>query len=310
MFSQRLSKIICAVFLTIPFLILITSCDDFKDESFKIDSVDDIGIEAITDNDAAEIIKPMNISWNDSLQKYIVTNIGQANTFEVSSINSVWDSLIYYDAEVFKTDFRRIEAYDFQNILIVTYKDTVNNSVIKIDTVNFDNNPVVFDVTQYMTDSTFSNFDTTMLTIQLNVDSVLLSSVDSRIDQLKSNPSVDSIFVSVPLPNYFMTVGGNLDGYSVAYRSSTAGKLNIYSDNFVDIQIIDISSMDSTYLVSNSIPLEMIAEYYVATDNNLADPLLKSFVSIELENKDYIIQLKKTETTVNSGKTYFSLVTE
>jgi len=308
MFSQFLNKIICAVVLIIP--LLITSCDDFKDEIYKIDSVNDIGIEAITDNDAAETIKPMNISWNDSLKKYIVINIGQANTFEVSSINSVWDSLINYDAGVFKAEFRRIEAYDFQNILIVTYKDTANNNVINIDTVNFDNNPVVFDTTQYMTDSTLSDFDTTMFTIQLNVDSVLMSSVDGYIDQLKSNPSVDSIFVSVPLPNYFMTVGGNPNGYSVAYRSLAAGKLNIYSDNFIDIRIIEVSSMDSTYLVSTNISLEMIAEYYSLAENKTPDPLLKSYVSIELENKDYIIQLKKTETTINSGKTYFSLVTE
>ncbi len=308
MYSQRLSKIICAVFLIIP--LLITSCDDFKDETYKIDPVDDIGIEAITDNDAAETIKPMNITWSDSLQTYIVINIGQTDTFEVTNINSVWDSLITYGVEVFAADFRQIETYDFQNILIVTYKDTASGSIVNIDTVNFDNEPVLFDTTQYMTGSTLSGFDTTMFTIQISVDSVLMSSVDSHIDQLRSNPSVDSIFVSVPLPNYFMTVGGNLNGYSVAYRSSTAGKLNIYLNNFVDFRVIEISSMDSTYIVSTSIPLDMIAEYYTLSGNNLPAPLLKSYVSIELENKDYIIQLKKTETTTNSGKTYFSLVTE
>lgn len=307
MFSQYSSKIICAIFLMIP--LLITSCDDFKDETFKIDSIDDIGIEAITDNDASVELMPMNISWNDSLQVYNVINPVQDDTFDVATIGSVWDSLIAYDIEITSADYRRIETYDFQNILIVTYKDTANNSVVNIDTVNFDNNPVVFDTTQYMTDSTYSEFDTTMFTI-VNVDSILLESVEDRMEQLESDPAVDSFYVSVPIPNYFVTVGGNTDGYSVAYRPSAAGKLHIYSDNFVNFQIIDVSSMDSTYLVSDNLSLEAIAEYYTISGNDPPEPLLKSYVSVELENKDYIIQLFKTETTINSGRTYFSLITE
>ena len=259
MFSQRLSKIICVVFLMI--LLLIISCDDFKEETYKIDSVDDIGIEAITDNAAAETIKPMTISWSDSLQTYTVINIGLTDTFEVTTIGAIWDTLMKYETEVLPVDSRIVQAFDTAGVVF-------------------------------------------------SVDTVLLALVDSHVDQVESNPSVDSIFVSVPSPNYFMTVGGNLNGYSVAYRSLTAGKLNIYSNNFVDFQVIEISSMDSTYIIPTSIPLEMIAEYYTLSDNNLPDPLLKSYVSIELENKDYIIQLKKTETTINSGKTYFSLVTE
>jgi len=259
MFSQCLSKIICAVFLMI--LLLIISCDDFKDETYKIDSIDDIGIEAITDNDAAVTIKPMIITWSDSLQTYTVINVGPVDTFEVTTIGAVWDTLMQYKIEVLTVDSRIVQAFDTAGVAI-------------------------------------------------SEDTVLFASVDSHVDQIESNPSVDSIFVSVPSPNYFMTVGGNLNGYSVAYKSSAAGKLKIFSDNFVDFRVIEIGSMDSTYLVSTNIPLEMVAEYYMVTGNDSPDPLLKSYVSIELENKNYIIQLKKTETTINSGKTYFSLVTE
>lgn len=259
MFSQRLIKITCAIFLLIP--LLITSCDDFKDETYKIDSVDDIGIEAITDNGAAVIIKPMTITWSDSLQTYMVINIGPADTFEVTTIAAIWDTLMEYKIEVLPVEYRIIQAFDAAG------------------------GPI-------------------------SEDTVLLASVDSQVNQVESNPSVDSIFVSVPWPNYLMTIGGNTSGYSVAYKPSAAGKLNIYSDNFVNFQIIEISSMDSTNLVSNNIPLEMVAEYYTVSGNDSPDPLLKSYASVNLENKDYIIQINRTETTINGGKVYFSLVTE
>ena len=261
MFSQRLIKIICAIFLIIP--LLITSCDDVKDETYKIDSIDDIGIEAITDNGAAEIIKPMTITWSDSLQTYMVINIGPADTFEVTTIAAIWDILMEYKIEVLPVEYRILQSFDADGALITEYTDTVT-----------------------------------------------LSSVDNHVNWVESYYSVDSVFVSVPWPNYFMTIGGNTSGYSVAYKPSAAGKLNIYSDNFVNFRIIEISSMDSTNLVSNNIPLEMVAEYYTVSGNASPDPLLKSYTSVNLENKDYIIQIIRTETTINGGKIYFSLVTE
>jgi len=259
MFSQRSSKIIYAVFLIIP--LLIVSCDDFKDETYKIDSIDDIGIEALSVNDEAVTIKPMIITWSDSLQTYTVINIGLVDTFEVTTIAAIWDTLMEYKIEVLPVEYRIIQAFDAAGTPI-------------------------------------------------SEDTVLLSSVDSQVNQLESNSSVDSISVSVPWPNHLMTVGENTSGYSIAYKPSAAGTLNIYSSNFVNFQIVEISSMDTTVLVSNNIPLEMIAEYYTVTGNESPDPLLKSYASVNLENKEYIIQIFRTETTLLGGKVYFSLVTE
>lgn len=259
MFSQRSNKIIYAVFLIIPLLII--SCDDFKDETYKIDSIDDIGIEALSVNDEAVTIKPMTITWSDSLQTYVVINIGLADTFEVTTIAAIWDTLMEYDIEVLPVENRIVKAFDEGGTTI-------------------------------------------------SEDTVLLAAVNSRIDQLESDSSVDSIFVSVPRPNYLMTVGANISGYSVAYKPSVAGILNIYSSNFVNFQIIEISSMDTTVLSPNNIPLEMVAGHYTVTSNKSPDPLLKSYTSVSLENKNYIIQIFKTENTINGGKVYFSLVTE
>jgi len=259
MFSQRSSKIIYAVFLMIPLLII--SCDDFKDETYKIDSNDDIGIEALSVNDQAVTIKPMTITWSDSLQIYTVINIGPVDTFEVATIAAIWDTLMEYKIEVLPVEYRIIQSFNSAGTSI-------------------------------------------------SEDTVLFASVDSHVNQIESDPSVDSISVSVPWPNYLMAIGGNLSGYSVAYKPSAASKLNIYSNDFVNFRIIEISSMDSTNLVSNNIPLEMVAEYYTVTGNNSPNPLLKSYASVNLENKNYIIQIFKTETTINSGKVYFSLVTE
>lgn len=260
MFSQRLDTKISLFFLFLTSLFIL-SCDDFQDETYTIDTIDDLGIEAITDKNAAVTIKPMNITWSDSLQVYIGINTGTADTFQVATINAIWDTLIEYGIEVATVEYRIIKAFDAGNTLI-------------------------------------------------SVDTVQLASVDSYVTQLESNASVDSINVSVPQPNYFITVGANVNGYSIAYRPQSANKVNIYSDNFVNYRIIEVSSMDSTYLVPSTIPLEAVAGYYTISSNKPPEPYLKSRGSVNLAQKNYIIQVMKTEATINSGRTYLSLVTE
>lgn len=260
MFSQKFNTKISLFFLFL-ILLFILSCDDFQDETYVIDSIDDLGIEAITDKNAAVTIKPMDITWSDSLQMYIGINTGTSDTFQVATISAIWDSLIEYGIEVTTVEYRIIKTFDSGDSL-------------------------------------------------LSVDTVQLASVDSHVKQLESNALVDSINVSVPLPNYFITVGASVNGYSVAYRPQSACKVNIYSDNFVNFRIIDVNSMDSTYLVPSNIPLEAVAGYYTVSSGKSPELYLKSRGSASLAEKNYIIQLIKTEATTNSGKTYLSLVTE
>ena len=146
--------------------------------------------------------------------------------------------------------------------------------------------------------------------VVLSIDTVLLASVDNQVDQLKSDPAVDSIHVSVPVPNYLLTVSSNTSGYSVLFNPGMSTTMKLFMNNFVNLRIIEPGTMDSTDIIPADIPLELLTAYYTTADNEDSDPILKSYVSIDLENKNYIIQFIKTEATVKGGKVYFSLTTE
>ena len=152
------------------------------------------------------------------------------------------------------------------------------------------------------------SFDTSGTVI--NTDTVLFSAVDSKINQLKSDVEVDSFHVSVPFPNYLITVGGNTSGYSFLFNPGMSGKVQFYADNYINVVVTEANTMDSTSIVPADIPLELISSYYVVENDQTPDPVLKSYFSMNMENKNYIIALKKTEATVSSGKVYFSFVTE